>query len=475
MKNHHIHHSGLKPLAGSVLDDAHFPAPFVKTGSPATISPQRKSRRRVFGASSLLALRALPVAIILGLTLSSGLVLAQVSPEAVELGATLPPLLELLERQSPELRAVGHESWAARERIRSAGTLPDPMLTFEEMGISRDNPTLAPSGVGSTRYALRQTFPLGGKRALAREIAEAGAEQAKAREQLSRIELRSLVKLAFSEYQYAHAATLVTNELRGLVDELERITLARYSVGLAPQQDVIRAQTEQTSLHNELLVLERDRRSTVARLNGILARPANSPLAAPAGWPALPARVPTLSELLARTGQGNPQLAELGAQIKEAQRAQTLAQRSWIPDITVGTAVVQMGNRAQEFELMLEMNIPLWGKRRSAEQREAASLRYAAEARREAVSSRLAGNIGETWSALETAMRQHELTERTILPQAELTYQSALASYQTGKVDFATLLDAQRQIRQLRLSLLSLALEQRVQVVELERLVGEEL
>ncbi|WP_312928361.1 TolC family protein [Stutzerimonas nitrititolerans] len=76
---------------------------------------------------------------------------------------------------------------------------------------------------------------------------------------------------------------------------------------------------------------------------------------------------------------------------------------------------------------------------------------------------------------METAFRQHALTERTLLPQAELTYQSALASYQTGNVDFATLLDAQRQIRQLRLSLLSYELEQRVRVVELERLVGAEL
>ena len=73
------------------------------------------------------------------------------------------------------------------------------------------------------------------------------------------------------------------------------------------------------------------------------------------------------------------------------------------------------------------------------------------------------------------SLRQHALTERTLLPQAELTYQSALASYQTGNVDFATLLDAQRQIRQLRLSLLSYELEQRVRVVELERLVGAEL
>jgi outer membrane protein TolC len=185
--------------------------------------------------------------------------------------------------------------------------------------------------------------------------------------------------------------------------------------------------------------------------------------------------VPTLAELQARILGGNPQVAELNARIQEARRAEELANRNWIPDITVGTAVVQMGNRAEEFELMLEMNVPLWGRRRSAEQREAVSMRYAAEARREAVNSRLAGSVGEAWSALETAFRQHALTERTLLPQAELTYQSALASYQTGNVDFATLLDAQRQIRQLRLSLLSYELEQRVRVVELERLVGAEL
>jgi len=207
--------------------------------------------------------------VILGLALSSG---AQASPGSAELGATLPPLLDLLERQSPELRAVGHERQAAWERPDVAGALPDPMLTFEEMGIARDDPSLSPSGVGSTRYAFRQTFPIGGKRGLAREIAEAGAEQAAARERLSRVELRSLVKLAFNEYQYAHAAIQVTEELRALVDELESIAQARYRVGLAPQQDVIKAQTEHTSLQSELLTLERDRRGTAARLNGILAR-----------------------------------------------------------------------------------------------------------------------------------------------------------------------------------------------------------
>src|SRR5690625_4210671 len=206
--------------------------------------------------------------IIFSLALGNGAAVAQISSQAEGLGSTLPPLLELLDRQNPEIRATGYESQAAYERIHPAGALPDPILTIEEVGISRDDPTLSPSGVGSTRYAFRQTFPLGGKRALAREIAEAGAHQAQARARLTRTELRSQVKLTFSQYQLAHAAYRVTEELGDLMRELEQIVYARYELGLAPQQDVIKAQTERTALQSELIAFERDQRGSAARLNG---------------------------------------------------------------------------------------------------------------------------------------------------------------------------------------------------------------
>jgi outer membrane protein, heavy metal efflux system len=57
----------------------------------------------------------------------------------------------------------------------------------------------------------------------------------------------------------------------------------------------------------------------------------------------------------------------------------------------------------------------------------------------------------------------------------ELTFESALVGYQTGRVDFATLLDAQRQIRRTRLDLLKIDLEQQMRLAEIERLVGEDL
>ena len=48
--------------------------------------------------------RVLLAAVTLGLVLSGSV---QAAPESAEFGATLPPLLDLLERQSPELRAAG--------------------------------------------------------------------------------------------------------------------------------------------------------------------------------------------------------------------------------------------------------------------------------------------------------------------------------------------------------------------------------
>ena len=50
-----------------------------------------------------------------------------------------------------------------------------------------------------------------------------------------------------------------------------------------------------------------------------------------------------------------------------------------------------------------------------------------------------------------------------------------MAGYETGKVDFATVLDAQRQIRQARLAVLRAQADQQARLADIERLVGEDL
>jgi cobalt-zinc-cadmium efflux system outer membrane protein len=70
---------------------------------------------------------------------------------------------------------------------------------------------------------------------------------------------------------------------------LERIAQVRYSGGLAALQDVIRAQVEQTRLRSELVTLQTEQHHLHTRLNALLARPAEAPLAEPERLRPLPA------------------------------------------------------------------------------------------------------------------------------------------------------------------------------------------
>jgi cobalt-zinc-cadmium efflux system outer membrane protein len=54
----------------------------------------------------------------------------------------------------------------------------------------------------------------------------------------------------------------------------------------------------------------------------------------------------------------------------------------------------------------------------------------------------LAGQLGQAWSQARGARDQRRLIEQTLVPQAQANFESALASYRVGEVDFGTLLEA---------------------------------
>ena len=99
----------------------------------------------------------------------------------------------------------------------------------------------------------------------------------------------------------------------------------------------------------------------------------------------------------------------------------------------------------------------------------------AQRARTEAVGADLLGQLGENLSAFDAARKTEQLMSRQLIPQSELAFQSALAAYETGRVDFGTLLDAQKQIRKVRADRLRAQVEAQMRFAEIERIVGEDL
>jgi outer membrane protein TolC len=394
-------------------------------------------------------------------------------------GASVESLLTLAKAHNPDYASMRHEAQAASERVEMAGALMDPKFRVEWMDVTKADsqaPSLWPNDVGSTKYTLMQDLPWFGKRDLKKNIAEQEAQASQGKAQGSWVELAARVKTAHAQRYYLHNTKKLTLELLDLSTRLANVAQVRYAGGLAMQQDAIRAQLEQTAMQTELVALQSESRQVDARLNALLARATNAPLAAPERLRPLPVAAKLNADtLMARVRQGNPQLFTEEARLKSAELSRDLSLKNRYPDFTLAITPTQTQSRITEWSLMLELNIPLQQASRRAQEREAQAMLDAAQARRAAVANQLLSDLSENLAGIEAAQSTEKLATSSQLPQAELTFQAALAGYENGKLDFATLLDAQRQVRQARQAQLKAQLEAQMRLAEIEKLLGEEL
>jgi len=400
-------------------------------------------------------------------------------PDNAPIGANVQELLQWADTHNPELAAMRYEIDAANERIVPAGALPDPTLRATFMDFAGpgapDGFNPLPGKGSGTQYRLMQSFPLWGKRDLRKEVATAEVEQVKGRRQGTVAEIHARIKSAYAQYYQTVGLKKLNEDILSLLGDLEAVTQVRYAGGLVPQQDVIRAQVEKTTLRSEIINLETEQQQANARLNTALARPQGAPLST---MPELRHVSPeklnrtALQEKVART---NPLLATQSAQIAIADANRRLVEKNRYPDVTLGIAPTQRGGSIYSWEAMVEINIPIRFDTRRAQESEAGAMLLAANERQQAISNQVTGELQENLAAFEAAEKQERLIADTLLPQAELTFRSALAGYEAGKVDFATLLDAQRAIKRARQDILKARVEQELRVSEIEKLVGEEL
>ena len=395
-------------------------------------------------------------------------------------GADVESLIAYAREKNPEYAAMRYEADAAFERVQPAGALPDPMLRTELQNITNfgtdGSTSLLPNRVGSTKYTLTQALPFWGKRDLKRDAAEAEAAAAQGRATDSWTEQASRIKASYAQYFAVTRLIGLTREVLDLISRIEGITQARYAGGLAPQQDAIRAQVERTTMMGELIQMETESHHFRTTINALLARPAHAPLANPERLRPLPAPAKLdHATLEQRTRENNPQIFAADARMRAAEKNRDLAYRNRYPDFTVGVSPIQTGSRVNEWELMFELNIPLQQQSRRSQEREADKMIDAARARKDATANQLLAGLSAQLAGIEAARRMETLTQGSLLPQAELTFQAALAGYESGKVDFATLLDAQRQIRNARQNIIKVRAEQQVRLAEVERLIGEDL
>ena len=391
----------------------------------------------------------------------------------------LQELLHWADVHNPDLAVINYEIEAAEGRIIPAGALPDPVLRVELMdfaGPAAPNGfSVLPNRVGGTKYTVMQSFPLWGKRDMRTEIATAGVSEAKSRRIALLAEIHSKIKTAYAQFYQPFQLKRLNEEILALLQDIEAITRTRYSNGLVPQQDVIRAQVEKTTLRSEIITLEAEQKQAKARLNAMAGRPQHAPVTEPQTLRRIATTKFDVAALQEKAQRNNPLLRTQDAQITAAEASRRLVEKNRYPDVTLGLAPTQRGGGIDGWEAMVEVNIPIRFDTRRAQESEASAMLGAAKERQQSIANNVMGELQETIVAYEAARDQEHLVTNTLVPQAELTFRSALAGYENSKVDFATLLDAQRAIRLARQDKIRAQVVQEIRLSEIERIIGEEL
>jgi outer membrane protein TolC len=383
-------------------------------------------------------------------------------------------VVALARRLSPELAAAALDADAAAHKVGAAGALADPTVTLQAWDVNGPGVAQRGIGVGQRWIGVEQEFKLWGRRGLERDVAEAEAAAARHQSRAADTDLIARVKTVYAQYASAHRAIELSIELKRQLYEILNLLRLRYGAASIDQQEVIKAEIEAATADTEVARRHGEAKSAAARLNALIGRGSQAPLAIPKGFRPLKTKL-TLANVQAIASANNPALAATDAQARAASGAKELADLNYYPNVTVGATFVQRPTGENTGQFLLGFKVPLQYEAKDAEQRAASSTLSAARARSDAIRIRLDGEVAEAWFGLEAVRKAIRIVEQRQLFPARLSMETARSGFEAGTADLATALETERRLRATELEILKLKVEEQARYAELERLAGGSL
>ena len=354
--------------------------------------------------------------------------------------ATLSALVAEALAANPDLRVAEQLALAARQRPAQVSARPDPWvgLGYTNEGWS---PSLGQMVDSNLAFVAGQSLPWPGKLRLRGQIASREADEVAQQLARAQLSVAASVRRAYYGLLQARAIEALTREQADVWRQIEGVARARYSVGQANQQDVLRTQVELTRIGQVLAEQASEAAVRVAEINRLLGRPAEAPLATTTtlagGEPAA-----ALGAEVERLGARSPERAAAGIALDRARLAVLLAKKEYRPDFSVQGGYMNRGGLDPMWQAGVTVSLPLNRTRRESAVAEAEALLGATRARLSAVDIQLRLRTQERLAQLEAAQKIAALYGEGIVPQDRMSVEAAVASYETGRVPFVTVLEA---------------------------------
>jgi outer membrane protein TolC len=299
------------------------------------------------------------------------------------------------------------------------------------------------------RIGLRQEIPARAKREARRSLAARDVDEALARSEAERLEVRRSAAVAWIDLWSAQRELAAVQALREEAALAASLAKARVAGGAASASDALATQAAVLELDNRIEAARAMQAAARAGLARWLGDTAFDAAADAPDFEALP--VPE-SRLLAAIDRLGPLLPS-AAQVETAAAAVDVARADKRPDWSIGASYGQRaGGRSDMITLEVGIGLPLFTRHRQDRGVAAREADYqAALAEREDLRRLQTASIRAGIARWDSLKRQVALHETQLLPLARDRSAVALAAYRAGG-DVQLWLDAQRDELDVHLS-----------------------
>jgi outer membrane protein TolC len=395
---------------------------------------------------------------------------------------SLNELINEVVADNPQLKAARNETDAQKTKIDqiTAWEPPQVGVTFYQTPI-QSFPNPIKDGM-ETDYYIQQMFPFPGKLGNMGKSAENNAEMfAQNYKELERYIIEQL-KSDYYELYFVQKKIDLNKENQKLLNQLTGITAKQYEVGTGRQTDMLRAQTELSTLINDGVNLEKEKRNVETMLNTILNRPPDKT------FPEIISVDDSISGVsdnqsslnynklseLAFNNRAELKAMQYNIKMNEAELAESKLE--YYPDIMVQLMYKNMSGTTKDFwSTMVGVNIPLafWSKDKYTGKVQENEINISsAQEQFNTAKNMISSEVQSALVKIESNKNLIELYRNTVIPQSQQTLQSTLAEYQTGKTEFLMVIDAYKMVLMVHQDYYMAQMEYMQGQAQLEKAVG---
>jgi cobalt-zinc-cadmium efflux system outer membrane protein len=328
------------------------------------------------------------------------------------------------------------------------------------------------TGDATKEIGFDQKLETGGKRSLRKTVARADIERAKSDYRLLEIDLFRQIKEAYWALSFSHDRVQFAQEnLRFQQRFLSRVQ-DRFQSGSAGLSDVARAKLEVARASNDLLVAQKNSRSSESNLNLLLGQDIRK-----SGLEVEHLKETSFDlnedELMKKALENRPEIKSI-ASLEEGARAQvSLSNRLLIsPDLTVGS-FYQKNERedgSDSWGAKLGVALPVWYRYRG-EKMSAKARMESLKNRTEQLKQQIALDVHQSYLDLELSQEQIKLFKQAV-DQATEAARLAEQRYSEGETDLLVFIQTRRDLVSATLDYIGTLKDYQASLARLEHAVG---